>query len=215
MKDEHAPPPPPAPAGPPPSGRPGGSADLATETVRSLLASIHLMLADRERALSLFNLSEQGFWRSFMAIAVALPLYLLAVRLGIPAVAETPAQKAVVGAVLFKASLLLLLEWLLWLVAAALLVRPLGLAAHYGRYVIIYNWSSPLILALQIIPALLYFTGLIGRDAAAFMFLFLLGVALYVRWQNARTGLKAPGLVAIGLVLADVLLSMVLHRLLA
>jgi len=201
----------------PPSDRdpatPPASPDVVTEIGRSLLASWHVLMGRKDAALALFNLSEQGFWRSFLAFPVALPLYLLAVRMGIPAMAETDAQKAMLGFVLFKATFMLALEWVAWIVVVALLLKPLGLAQHFGRYVIVYNWSSPLILALQAVPTFLYFNGLITREAATFIFLFLLGVALYLRWQNARIGLDAPGTLAVGFVLADVLLSIIINRL--
>jgi len=135
------------------------------------------------------------------------------VRMGLPAAAETETQKAVLGFLLFKATFMLALEWVAWIVVVALLLKPLELARHFGRYVIIYNWSSPLILALQAVPIFLYFNGLVTREAAIFIFLFLLGVALYLRWQNARIGLEAPGTLAMGFVLADVLLSILVNRL--
>ena len=199
---------------PPPDAPPPPAPDLASETLRGLYGAWLLLLGRREAALSMFNLSEGGFWRSFMAFAVALPVYLLAVRLGVPAAADTAARKAVLGAVLFRGAITLALQWVLWLIAAAALSRPLGLAAHYGRYVIVYNWSTPLVLAFQIVPVVLYFFGYIGRDAAGFLFLFLLGVVLYLRWWNARVGLEAPPFVAVGLVLADVLLSLLVLRVL-
>ncbi len=210
--------PPPSSPSPPPSSdhdpQPSTpSPDVVAEIGRSLLASWHVLMGRRDLALKLFNLSEQGFWRSFLAFPVALPIYLLAVRMGVPAAVETEAQRAMLGFVLFKATFMLALEWVAWLVAVALLLKPLGLAQHYGRYVIVYNWSSPLILALQAVPTFLYFNGLITREAATFIFLFLLGLALYLRWQNARIGLEAPGMLAFGFVLADVLLSVLINRL--
>ncbi len=189
-------------------------AGLAEETVRALIGSWYVLMGQLQAVERHFNLSDRGFWRSFFAMAVGLPIFLLAIRLGIPAL-ETADQRAMANAVMFRQIMLIAAGWVGWLFLAALITKGLGYAAHFGRYVILYNWSTPLVALLQVVPMALYAFGLIREEAAGFLALFLVGIVLYLRWQNARLGLLAPVFPALIFPAAELLFSLALSRLFA
>ena len=180
------------------------------EAARGIIGSALLLRG--QWAQGWFNLTQAGFWRSFGAFLIAAPIYLWAARLGIPAEAGTAAQKAVVGAVLLKGLLMLALQWISWPLAMVFIARLLKLSRNYAPYIIAYNWSTVLVLLLQLPPVLLYHFGLVSSNGAAFFMLFALGLVLYLRWQAARLALGAPAMLAVALVLADMTISLGINR---
>ena len=129
-----------------------------------------------------------------------------------PAELDTDAQKAVVGAAMLKGLLVLALQWISWPIVMVFVARQLQLSQQYARYIIVYNWSTVLVLLIQVPPVLLYHYGLVSMQAAAFLMLFALGLVLYLRWQVARIALAAPALLAVMLVLLDMVISIGINR---
>ena len=93
--------------------------------------------------------------------------------------------------------------------------RFVGLQHGYARYIIAYNWSSVLVIALLMPPLILLDLGLVGPGFAVFLSFVLMLVSLYYRWYVAQTAFATTGLIAGALVLADVALSLLVNRLVA
>ncbi len=183
------------------------------EAARSIIGSFHILRGRAtEDVWNWFNLTDAGFWRSFSAFIIAAPIYLAASRLGVPAELDTDAQKAVVGAAMLKGLFVLALQWISWPIVMVFVARQLKLSQQYARYIIVYNWSTVLVLLIQVPPVLLYHYGLVSMQAAAFLMLFALGLVLYLRWQVARIALAAPALLAVMLVLLDMVISIGINR---
>ncbi len=187
---------------------------LAAEALRAQKGGWLILRGRTEEAFALFNLTEAGFWRSFAAIVLVAPVYLLAARLGIPAQGAASAQgRAVVGVALLTGVLVLALQWVSWPLLMVFVTRALGLSRHYARYIIIYNWSTVLIFLVQLPPVALYACGCLDQQGAAFFMLAVLAAVLYFRWRVARAGLEAPPATALMLVLMDLAVSMGINRL--
>ncbi len=189
--------------------------NIVSEAASALKGSLMILFSRGAVALPLFNLTEAGFWRSFAAFLLAAPVYLAAVRFGMPAQITTEAQRAVVGAVLIKSLAVLALQWIAWPLVMVPLARTLKLSRHYARYIIIYNWSTVIVLLMQLPPVMLYYFGKVTEQGAAFFMLVILGIVLYYRWRIARTGLEAPPLTAVMLVLMELVISLAIFRLFA
>jgi hypothetical protein len=95
----------------------------------------------------------------------------------------------------------------LWPVVAAILARVLGVSTNYARYIIVYNWMSLPVMAIALVPSLLYLAQIIGFEAAAFSGLPILGVGLFLSWIVARRALGTTAVVAIAFALADFALT--------
>ena len=114
---------------------------------------------------------------------------------------------------LAAAMLGLLLQWVGWPLAMVLVARLAGLQRGYARYIIAYNWSSVVVIALMMPPLILLDLGLVGPELAVLTSFVLLMVSLYYRWFVARTALETTGLIAMALVIADFVLSLAVTRL--
>jgi hypothetical protein len=178
---------------------------LLEEALRSIKAAARLLAHD-QAAYAEFNVSVQGFWRSFLAIIpMAAMLYPMTISSARIACEIDP--KTNDGIPEFAAAYLTLaIAWAVWPLAAAALSRLFGAGQHYARYVVAYNWASVPLFAVNAIPHVLY--GLGGSAfAAGALFVFLIGVYAYYSWYIARTGLQTSAAVAIAFMLADLTLG--------
>jgi hypothetical protein len=179
------------------------------EARRSLLGSWLLLIRNIE-GYRLFTQTEAGFWRSFSAIVLIAPLYLYATTIQI----ELPGEPDAAAAPSFAMSMVgLVLEWVGWPLAMVVIARYGGLQEGFSRYIIAYNWSSVLVVAMLMPPLILLDLGLVGPGFAAMLSFVAMLISLYFRWFVARTALEISGLVAAALVLGDVVLSLFINRL--
>jgi hypothetical protein len=179
------------------------------EATRSLYGSWLLLIRDTE-GYRHFSQTEAGFWRSFSAILIIAPLYLYAGTVQI----QLPDEPALEAPSLAAAMVGLVLQWIGWPLAMVPIARWLGLARAYARYIIAYNWSSVLVVAVMVPPLMLLDIGLIGPGFAALLAFVLTIAALYYRWYVALTAFETTGIVAASLVVGDVVLSLLINSLL-
>jgi hypothetical protein len=177
---------------------------FAREAMQSLRSAIGI-LRHEPSALDGFNLSIEGFWRSFSVIVALLPAAWVTVLSGEKLTlsnsqAETPPTFA-------QGSLLLLVLLVLWPVVAAGLARFFGLGGHYLRYVIAYNWLSLPLTALMLIPNLLYLGGIIGPGLLAVFGVVTYVIALFYSWYIARIAFETTGVIAFAFLVADLALT--------
>ncbi len=182
----------------------------AAAIARALKGALAL-LGGRSEALKLFDLSIGGFWRSFAAILVAAPFYALDVATEQAArAAAEPAPDLLYYVV---KTLAYLVDWLAFPLLVAVLAGPFGFGRLYVPYIVAYNWSSVWIAALFAPPALLVGLGFMGREAAGLVSLALVVIAARYRFVIARIALQAPPATALGLVVLELLLSLLVVQL--
>jgi hypothetical protein len=186
------------------------------EIRRSLDGALRLLRGDPD-GLRLLDLSLGGFWRSFLAIILVAPIYLLIalaewrITLG---GASPPASLDETRFALAK-TVGLGLDWLAFPVLIGLLARPLGFAGRFVPYIVAYNWSAVIAAALLAPPTLLFAGGVLGGGVALLITLVLLGIVIRYRFLVARLALGVDTVTAIGLVALDLLLSLVLGELIS
>lgn len=168
----------------------------------SLRAAWRLFLLDGE-AVSGFNRSIEGFWRSFFAAVFTLPYYVL--RLW------EPYQAGEVG--LFSAVGYFIASWIAFPVVTALLAHLLGLTRNYVSYIIAYNWASALIAQPGLLILLLLQTGMIGVDTLAMLLFSLFVASLWYGWAITRVVLGAGIVTACGFVILADLIDLLLSSL--
>jgi len=182
------------------------------EFTRALTGSWRLILGD-ERAMAWFDTSIGGFWRSFAAMILCLPVPLLdlsaqrllpmADRVG-PAAMEGPLYW-LVGLVAYG------LTWIVFPIALVLLARPLGIARVFVPYMVARNWTTLLAAVPGFVVTLAWYFGLLPLEALGPLNLVALGFALYCSWQATRIACAAPAGLTGGLVALDFLLSLVVY----
>lgn len=183
------------------------------EAYRSIVGSLRLAVRD-EGGFDDFNLTEAGFWRSFSAIVILAPLYLYGYDLQVALEAgDGGSGEAGAEASLALSAVQLLVQWVAWPIAMVVIARFAGLAAGYSRYITVYNWSSILVGAVQIVPIFLFLQGGVLAELGSLLMMAGLMVVVYYRWYVARVALQTTALVASALVLADLVLSFGIIRL--
>jgi len=181
------------------------------EIERSLTAAWRLFLGKPE-AMRLFDTSADGFWRSFRAIFLILPFYLitsLADRADLLH-DSVPDDNFSDGAFWFAKTLTLCLDWVTLPILLGLLSNFINIARGYPAYVVARNWAT----VLMIVPfagiALIEYLGLMGPELLFLPSVVAFGAALRMSYLVARRALQATPDIAIALVIFDFLISLAL-----
>jgi len=188
------------------------SVDFAYMT-RSVDAAFDLVVRD-QRAWTKFDLTTEGFYRSFAAMLIVLPLNVLTdvmdnqLTLTKGAREGKPAVEGAYGVAdaLFS-TVELSIQWLLFPVAMIFLLRYLGLGQRYATLIIAHNWSTVVIWLLHLPTFLLYTAGIISSSLAFDLGLITFGFTLYYRFYIVQTALGATWLLAAGIAMIDLLLQ--------
>jgi hypothetical protein len=179
------------------------------EIVRSLTGAYEVFL-DRPNASQHFDLSINGFWRSFRAIVLVAPLYALsaiaerAVALGDPSVAADFND----GLFILDKAAALIIDWVALPVVLALLASRIGIARTYPAFIIVRNWAAVLSILPFALIGLLFTVGTFGPDTADIMTLAGLIIVLRYNYLIARRVMEAPVGLAVAVVVGDFILSM-------
>src|SRR5690606_30773079 len=145
------------------------------EVTRSLTGAWHLFL-DRRDALSFFNISYDGFWRSFAAIILVLPFYTcIALAERARLLSDSLVDDSFDGNIfLLNKALALALDWIMLPLILALVARPLGVGRSYVTYVVARNWGAVIAVAPFGLLSLLSLLGLVSEAVAGLIALIIL-----------------------------------------
>ncbi len=180
---------------------------VAVEIARALGGLWRLINLD-PRGLDFFDRTIDGFWRSFRVALYVLPAYALL----IPAQLMAERPTASWGRVMIVELLTYIVGWLAFPVIAWELCRRFDRSAAYIGYIVVYNWSAFLAVALALVVSTVHLTGFLSPG-----FLGLLGLAAYAAWLGylwfvTKLALNVDGLVATALVVLEFVLSEVLQQ---
>jgi hypothetical protein len=156
-----------------------------------------------------FNLSVEGFWRSFFAAVIVAPAYaaLLMVRISAaghdaPDSGPMPESFSIAPEVLSYA-----IGWILWPLVMLALLRLLGNAQNYVPYIIAYNWTNVIQIAFLLPVAVLTRGDVFPEQMAAIVSIVATLMVLFYLWFITRTALQIGEGAAAGIVIMDVLLG--------
>lgn len=173
--------------------------------IRRGLAGAIAILRREPAAMAGFDLSFEGFLGSFTAALISFPAYLVLVLRGL---FEEGAPIAL--------PLLLLIEtagyvvgWLAFPLAAALVLRSMGEGRRFVPLVVASNWAA--VLQIHFLLAAVILAALLPQPTGAGLATAATLAALAYQWLVVRTALEAPGQVAAGFVLLDVIVSMLVN----
>lgn len=172
-----------------------------TELRKGLNGAWRLAQGDLQ-AMALFDVTADGFYRSFRVWIFVIPIQVLLVL----AIAE-PGEYDPLGLAATEV-LLVLVAWLAYAGAAALLLHQAGRGASFAGFMIAYNWSQ-LLLIMVVVPIflLLVLGGLTTALAALIYWLLQLVIVVYIGViARAATG------AGMGLCLALALLDQLVFR---
>lgn len=177
-----------------------------SEIIRSLYGALHLARGDTS-GMAFFNATEQGFWRSFTAALLIAPLFalLLTIRYHV--------NEAGVSLLRFTAieTIAYVVSWVAFPLLLFHLTDILGTGHRFIRYIVAYNWASVLQNLLYLPFALLVEAHLVQGAGSTFFGILLLGLVLLYTWFVTRTALEITNLLAAGLVMIDLVLSIFIN----
>ncbi|MCX5567963.1 hypothetical protein [Kaistia nematophila] len=183
---------------------------ISPSSSSALTGAFELFLGRRE-GLQRFDFSVEGFWRSFGAIFFMLPFFAISVAVEHRLRPEDVTVAGPTDAMfIVSRGLDLILDWTAMPVLLAIFARRLGIARSYASYIVVRNWASVIMAAPQAGVALLAGLGLIPIEFAAVVSLAIVGVMLRYHYQIVGATLGKSVGFRVGLVAADLALSLVL-----
>lgn len=153
-----------------------------------------------------FDLSVNGFWRSFWAAPLGLPIFLLFVLVRVRTAPAELDTGPYVTAQLVTYGVL----WLVFPLLALILTRLAGLTQRYVPLVVASNWVSLIHLTLQVAVGLL--TLRMSLEGQAFFQLVILSGIIAMRWFATKVALVTSGGIAFAFVIADFLVGLLVSE---
>jgi hypothetical protein len=166
------------------------------EVVRSLYGAWRLAWLDPS-GMGHFNLSVEGFWRSFFAAVLVAPGYALLVGQDLLAREEAVSP---VWAMLVE-TLAYVVGWAAFPLAAIVLTQLLGLSRNYAALIVAANWASVIQIGAFLAALAL------GFVVGSLVVVLVTGAILFYQWFVIRTSLDTTAGIAIAFVLVDLLLT--------
>ena len=180
------------------------------DEIRENLAGAWMVMNGDADGLRRLDTSVEGFWRSFGAIILIVPVFVLSImseaRLA-QDIGDLPVQALTVPV----QSAILMVDWMLFPGLMALVARPIGLAQQYVPFIVARNWSAVLVNAIYAVPLLIYLAGLMPFLMMALSTYIVLAASGFFFYRIARTTLAVSPGFAVGLVVADFGLSFLIR----
>lgn len=185
---------------------------LSKQEIARSLQGAWLLLFNKPEGLQWFDQSLEGFWRSFRVVFLLLPLFWISsvaekklileeTDLDIGTFAEADywlSQLTIIG-----------LDWIALPLLMAALAGPLGISRGYVPFVVARNWTSLLAAIPYVLTAILYITGIIPSGVMVLLSLATLLVVLWYRFNVTRLTLQTGVGLTLGVVVLDLILSLV------
>lgn len=173
------------------------------EVLSSLYGAYRLALFD-ENGLGFFNISVEGFWRSFFAAVLLSPFYLITIW---PEIVVTDGGISVWAAVVHLATYGA--GWILFPLVAFFATDILQLGHRFTALVVAVNWSSVLIFGLFTLAVA--FAALVQGPLASLLIVALTAGLIVYHWFVIKTALDTTSAVAAAFLLFNFVLGGMLH----
>ncbi|CAM5444928.1 hypothetical protein MAUB1S_07502 [Mycolicibacterium aubagnense] len=152
---------------------------LSADEIQSSLNGAWRMMLGKADGLRLLDLSVDGFWNSFVAIAVAAPAMIVG-WVGIANTGETAASRF---ELLLRLAFVDIGTWILPVMALAIIAPRVGLGGRFVHYVVASNWASAIIAWLMLPGALMRLLFPAAEQASGLVSLALFFVSLVFSWR--------------------------------
>ncbi|MHA1554073.1 MAG: hypothetical protein ACTSU0_06635, partial [Alphaproteobacteria bacterium] len=180
------------------------------EIIRSLYGA-WLLFLDRPGAIANFDTSYPGFWRSFQAILLIAPLFLVTLLAGYRNIQIfAPGAGAIDGATFFWSHMVSLgIDWVTLPIILAAIAGLIQITGTYTPYVVARNWSAVLIMCpFAVIGMLELAFGAAIEPLISILSILALAAALRLAYLVARRVMEVQLGLAIGIVVLDFFVSL-------
>ncbi len=170
------------------------------ETLASIYGSYRLARLDAS-GMHWFNHSIAGFFRSFGVALLVLPPYLLILWLRLDDRVESGGWYFFIEMLGYAAG------WVAFPLVMLGIAMIFSFQRSYISYIIAYNWTAIIQVAVVLPIVLLNASDLIGKDLGLFLGVAITLAILFYQWFVALTALQTTGLTAAALVALDFVLG--------
>lgn len=178
--------------------------------IRAAVKGLGLLLRGDERALLCYDLSLDGFWRSFWLPLLLLVAYTLVMQ---PSAVELAAYDDDRAFYMLVQAVKFLFGWVAYFALIAGISRIFGLGDRFGIFVILYNWAQAITTAATLPILAGVSSGVLSASVLTGWSTALLLAWLYIVVRIARHGLGGTLPLAITVSMLDLLVTLVMHRL--
>ena len=180
----------------------------ADEVNRSFRGTLDL-LNSRTEGLKSFDMSERGFWRSFAAIWLTLPAYIVSLaferlRLGLAQPGHSLLDNIWLDLVVALGHVM---SFVALPVAMIWVVRAFRLTGAYVPFVIVTNWITVIGQLALAVPAMLLLLGWATPALASIFSLAFAVIILRLQWFATKVTLRVSGSLAAAVVGLGILLN--------
>lgn len=179
----------------------------AAAYIRDNLAGAWQVMLGRPQGLGRLDTSLEGFWRSFGAFVLIVPLMLVVDR-GLNSLVSE--ETAPVERFDWESLFIQLVDWIAFPIVFAFVATRIGLAARYVPFVTARNWGAVIIAAIFAATTLPGWFYPLSVTAAAIISFVNLGIGLRFSYLLAKTTLGVGPSVAVPVVALELLLSLVI-----
>jgi hypothetical protein len=176
--------------------------NILPEMTRSVFGCYRFARAD-QNAFQFFNISIEGFYRSFAAMIIILPV------IGIYSFFLAQMSEADVGMIEVVTSemMITLLSWVLYLASLYILARYFGVAENYSVFVIVYNWSQ-VFFAIIWLPLSFLAVTQASQEAAAILSMIFIMASYFYLWYIIMRSLAVSTSTAIALAVLEFIITL-------
>jgi hypothetical protein len=189
----------------------------ADDIQKYLTGAWRLMMGKRE-GVSLLDVSADGFWNSFFAIAIALPALIVGWVGTVNELAADPAVPVSRLSYMLRLATIDLGAWVLPLIGLAVIASSAGIRDRFVHYVVASNWSSAILAWLMLPAALLRLVTPSDSDAVLSLSLGLFALSMVLTWRLTNAviakGAATGSAVFAGMFVASVMVLVVLQAVL-
>lgn len=159
----------------------------------------------RVEGLRKLDITIDGFWRSFGAVALILPVAVIAMASERVALSNMGHEgAALTGGYMVLRFIAVIVDWLAFPAILALFARPMGIATHFVPYIVARNWAAVLIAGLFAVPHLFHALGILPTGMLSFILLGLFALAVWFSYIIVRTALQVPPVLAVPVVILEI-----------
>lgn len=175
---------------------------VSFKEISGSLYGVYLIARRDKFALDYFNISMAGFYNSFAALALALPLFALENAIDYKGIqTET-------GFVpfLLLLCLALVVSWGGFLLVLGVLARYIGFFDRFSLFVTAYNWAQLALVGIWL-PLSIITSGLFPPEMVSIIYLLFIGASYVYLWQILRITLNLSSIMAAGFAFLEFLIA--------
>ncbi|MBS9719350.1 transporter [Tianweitania sp. BSSL-BM11] len=162
---------------------------LSGEAIQNSVAGAWSVMLGRKDALNRLDVSADGFWDSFWAIPLTLPPLLLAWVTSAAMLTEGGIDQSKLSIVL-RLAFVDFANWLVPLIALALIARPIGISKRFAPYVVVSNWGTLIMMWLGLPIMLMSLFSPDSRSFADVLGFMLFLASLLFSWRITQASLN-------------------------